>query len=314
MIKNDSVVLGMSRQFKTEHGLTGKELTFKIPPQINPEAITEVRVIPVHGGKAYKIEYVYKIPDETVYLDNEQYLSIDLGLNNFATITESVNGTATIICGKYIKSINRYYNKRMSELQSIKDKQGIKGITNQQSKITIKRNNRIDEFLNRAVFHITQTCLENRIGNIIIGEMEGIKQEINHGRRNNQNFVGIPYFLFKRKLKAKCERYGINYHEINEAYTSRTDALAFDEIKEQPYGKKRRVKRGLFKSITGVLLNADVNGSLNIMRKVAGDIVVKQLARRGLVNRPIRIKLAYEQRSYMPTTSVWVIDPYELIS
>jgi transposase len=138
--------------------------------------------------------------------------------------------------------------------------------------------------------------------------MEGIKQEINHGRRNNQNFVGIPYFLFKRKLKAKCERYGINYHEINEAYTSRTDALAFDEIKEQPYGKKRRVKRGLFKSITGVLLNADVNGSLNIMRKVAGDIVVKQLARRGLVNRPIRIKLAYEQRSYMPTTSVWVID------
>jgi IS605 OrfB family transposase len=304
MIKNDSVVLGMSRKFKKEHGLTGKELTFRIPPQINPETITEVRVIPVHGGKAYKIEYVYEIPDETADIDREQYLSIDLGLNNFATITESVNGTATIICGKYIKSINRYYNKKMSELQAIKGKQGIKGITNQQSRITIKRNNRIDEFLNRAVFHITQTCLENKIGNIIIGEMEGIKQEINHGRKNNQNFVGIPYFLFKRKLKAKCERYGINHYEVNEAYTSRTDALAFDDIKEQPYGKKRRVKRGLYKSITGVLLNADVNGSLNIMRKVAGDIVVKQLACSCLVNRPIRVKLAYEQHSYMPSTSV----------
>ena len=129
-------------KFKKEHGLTGKELTFKIPPQINPETITEVRVIPVHGGKAYKIEYVYEIPDEIADLDREQYLSIDLGLNNFATITESVNGTATIICGKYIKSINRYYNKRMSELQSTKDKQGIKGIT------WIHNNNRN---LNKAV-------------------------------------------------------------------------------------------------------------------------------------------------------------------
>lgn len=262
-------------KFKKKHNLTGKELTFRIPPQINPDDIKEVRVIPIHNGKAYKLEYIYEVSEQTVDLDKSQFLSIDLGLDNFATITESVNGTATIIDGKYIKSINRYYNKEMSMLQSIKDKQRIKSITNRQSRITIKRNNRINEFLNRAVYNIVETCLNNKIGNIIIGELTEIKQEISIGKRNNQNFVGIPYFLFKRKLKAKCERYGIQYHEVDEAYTSRTDALAFDEIKEQSYGKSRRIKRGLCKSVTGVLLNADVNGSLNIMRKVANDTVVK---------------------------------------
>jgi putative transposase len=302
--KDGCVSLGMSLGFKKQFGLKGKELTFKIPEYINPETILEVRIIPVHGGKTYKIEYVYEIPEEKAELDVNQYLSIDLGLDNFATIVNTVDGAATIIDGKHVKSINRYYNKENARLQSIKDKQKITGITNRQSRLTIRRNNQINEFLNRAVSHITKTCLEKKIGNIVIGELTEIKQEINIGKRNNQNFVSIPYFLFKRKLKAKCERYGIQYHEKDEAYTSRTDALAMDEIKAHPYGKSRRVKRGLYQSSTGVLLNADVNGSLNIMRKVASDSLVKEIVGSGLVNRPRRIRLAYEQTSHKPTTLV----------
>jgi putative transposase len=106
--------------------------------------------------------------------------------------------------------------------------------------------------------------------------------------------VQIPYAKFKAKLESKCKRFAIMYHLVDEAYTSRTDALALDEIKDQPYGKKRRIKRGLFQSITGTLINADVNGSLNIMRNVAGDSPAKEIISRGLVNRPKRIKLAFE--------------------
>ena len=107
--------------------------------------------------------------------------------------------------------------------------------------------------------------------------------------------MNLPYGKFKAKLESKCLMYGIKYQLVSEAYTSRTDALAFDEIKEQPYGKKRRVKRGLYESITGVLINADANGALNILRNVAGDSPAKEIISSGLVNRPKRIRIAFEQ-------------------
>ena len=148
--------------------------------------------------------------------------------------------------------------------------------------------------MNRAVNHIIKHCITNKIGNILIGELKGIKHGINHGRKNNQSFVNIPYGKFKAKLESKCQRYGIKYQQVSEAYTSRTDALAFDEIKDQPYGKARRIKHGLYQSITGVLINADVNGALNILRNVAGDSPAKEIISSGLVNRPKRIRLAFE--------------------
>jgi putative transposase len=108
--------------------------------------------------------------------------------------------------------------------------------------------------------------------------------------------VQIPYAKFKAKLESKCKRFAIMYHLVDEAYTSRTDALAFDEIRDQPYGKTRRIKRGLFKSIAGTLINADVNGSLNILWNVAGNSPAKEIISRGNVFRPKRIKLAFQAR------------------
>ncbi|AKB43576.1 hypothetical protein MSKOL_1249 [Methanosarcina sp. Kolksee] len=157
-----------------------------------------------------------------------------------------------------------------------------------------KRANKINELMNRTVNYLVKHCLKNNIGNILIGELKEIKQNINHGRKNNQNFVQIPFDKFKAKLESKCNFYGIKYQLVNEAYTSKTDALALDEIIKQPYGDSRRIKRGLYKSITGQLINADINGAINILRKVAGDSVLEQIISSGLVNRPGRIKLAFE--------------------
>ncbi|WP_143592346.1 IS200/IS605 family accessory protein TnpB-related protein, partial [Thermococcus litoralis] len=127
----------------------------------------------------------------------------------------------------------------------------------------------------------------------VIGELKGVKQNTDLGRRNNQNFHYIPYGLFKQKLKAKCERYGINYIEVDEAYTSKVDALALEPIEKREKYLGKRVRRGLFQSSTGVLINADVNGALNILRKVAGDSPIGGIAGSGRVNRPVRVRLPW---------------------
>jgi len=298
-IRNGAVTLGMSHTFRKQHGLTGKELTFPIPPCIKPHQIREVTILPVYDGKAYTIEFSYAVPNRLADLDPDQYLAIDPGLTNFATIVESATGTATILDGSYLKSINRWYNKENARLQSIKDRQGIEGITKRQSRLFIKRDNRIEEALNRFADWIAKLALAKKIGTIVLPRWDGIKDRINHGTRGNQNFVQIPYAKFRQKLKSKCEMYGIRFDDSHsEAYTSQVDALALDPIKKPPYGRTRRIKRGLYRSETGTLINADVNGALNHARNVAGDSVIPRIVSSGRVNRPVRIRTAFEQSTF----------------
>lgn len=293
--KNGKVRLGISLEFSRRFPNAKKLLTFSLPKILKNKLsyIQEIHVLPMYDGKYFKIKYCYEEKPEPANLDYSQYLGIDLGVSNFATFVDTI-GTAEIIDGKYIKSLNQWHNKENARLQSIKDKQAIDKITNKQIRLLTKRANKINELMNRTVNYLVKHCLKNNIGNILIGELKEIKQNINHGRKNNQNFVQIPFDKFKAKLESKCNFYGIKYQLVNEAYTSKTDALALDEIIKQPYGDSRRIKRGLYKSITGQLINADINGAINILRKVAGDSVLEQIISSGLVNRPGRIKLAFE--------------------
>jgi len=298
-VRDGNVILGISNAFKKRYNLTGNELTFKIPPCIKPHQIREVTILPIHNGKAYKIEFSYTAPVQPVPLNPDHYLAIDLGVNNFATMVDTT-GTAVIIDGKYLKSINRWYNKENAKLQSIKDKQGLTcKYTRRQSRLTIRRNNRINEALNRFVSYIVKYAYTHQIGTIVLPTWTDIKQGIDHGRRNNQNFVQIPYAKFRQKLKSKCELVGIVFDDTHdERYTSQVDALMCDPLtKKPPYGKSRRIKRGLYQSAYGTLVNADVNGAINHLRKVSGDSVVQQIISSGRVNRPVRIRLNYEQPS-----------------
>ena len=299
-IKKKGVTLGMSVKFKKLHGYTGKELTFKIPSYLKPHQIREVTLLPIHGGKCYKLSFSYEIKSiNKPELNPDKYLGIDLGVNNFAALIENATGTATLLDGKYLKSLNRWYNKTNAKLQSVKDKQGISGITNRQHRMLIKRENRISEAINRYVNFVIDYAIRYKIGNIVCLRWDGIKQNRKASKKGNQNFVQIPYDMFRTRLENKCNLYGIKYHgKDSEAYTSRTDALAYDEIKAQPYGKSRRIKRGLYKSITGVILNADIVGSMNQIRKVAGDAPVKEIASSGRFNRPVRIRLAFEPANF----------------
>jgi IS605 OrfB family transposase len=282
---DDKIRLSLGLDYYRTYGT--KYLYFRIPDNIIGQYINQVRIVPKYKGRWFEIEFVYHEDGEIAELDYNSHLSIDLGVDNFATCV-TTSGTAFILDGRGIKSYNRWWNKEKSRLQSVYDKQNVDdGI--KMDRFSNKRFWKINDFMNQCVNHIVKHCLENRIGNVIIGELKEIKQEQNIGKENTQNFQIIPFARFKQKLASKCEYHGIKYHEVDEAYTSKVDALALEPIRRHKKYLGKRHKRGIFQSSTGRLINADINGALNILRKVIGDSLTG-IADRGEVNFPGRIR------------------------
>ena len=196
-----------------------------------------------------------------------------------------------MINGKQIKSKNEYFNMKKAELQSqlLKGKYTSKRIQS----LLQKRENILNDFMHKASTFIIKYCLENNINTIIIGSNKNWKQNCNLGHNTNRKFIQIPYDSFKRKLEYKCKLNGISYIETEESYTSKIDHLAFEEMKHQPKYLGKRIHRGLFQSSTGKLLNADINGSIGIMRKVLESKIsqewIKSLLNNGLVAKPLKV-------------------------
>lgn len=241
--------------------------------------INQVRVVPLLDQ--YVIEVIYTKEDVIKLSDNQKYLSIDLGINNLATITTNIKKIKPLIInGKPLKSINQYYNKHNSELKSILEKRNKKKQSKQLNKLTIKRNNKINDYLHKASRHIVSLAKEKEINTIIIGKNENWKQNSNIGKKNNQNFVNIPHSRFISMIRYKSEKEGINIILQEESYTSKASFFNLDEI---PTYKKSledkysfsgyRVKRGLYKLKDDKrTINADVNGSYNILRKAIPNV------------------------------------------
>ena len=285
-------VLPMSRAFKKEHC----ELKFRVPPHIDSKSIKEIRIHPRSRARFFEIEYVYERTAEPANLDADKFMGVDFGLNNLATCVTS-DGSAFIVDGKKLKSYNRLYNKENARLQSIKDQNGIHGMTRQQYLNLRKRNNRVNHAMSVAARRIVNYCVENRIGNLVVGYNLDWKRDINIGRQNNQNFVQIPHGKLRSKLEYLCELYGIRYIEQEESYTSKASFFDNDELPiynvdnpvEYQFSGKR-VTRGQYRTSNGQIVNADVNGALNILRK-SSLISLVALQDRGCVNQPQRIRL-----------------------
>ncbi|MED3785598.1 transposase, partial [Geobacillus stearothermophilus] len=173
-----------------------------------------------------------------------------------------------VINGKGVKSINQYYNKQKAYFQSILKKQNGLNWSKRLEKLTLKRNNKIKDFMHKASRYVVDWCVKHNIDTIVIGKNDNWKQEVDLGKRLNQAFVQIPYDMFIEQLQYKCEEVGIKVVLTEESYTSGTSFLDGEAPIKENYDKNRRIKRGLFKSNKGILINADVNGAYNIMRKV----------------------------------------------
>lgn len=217
--------------------------------------------------------YVMEIITEVNIPDHEQkpmsrIAGIDLGVNNFATITNNIGAQPIIVNGKGLKSINQFYNKRRAQMQSELKRRNDKHSSSALEELTFKRLCRVKSFMHTASKKAIIYCLENDIDTLICGLNGGWKQEVNTGRQNNQKFCSIPYDMFIRQLEYKCQEVGIRFVTTEESYTSGTSFLDDEQPNESSYNKSRRIKRGLFQSGRG-LINADVNGSLQIIKKVS---------------------------------------------
>ena len=267
-----------------------KRFIYPIPPNVVGHKIKEVRIIPKNKGEHFEIEFVYEVEAQTPKLDKNRVLSIDPGVSNFATCLDSQTGRSFILDGRKMKSINQWYNKERARLQSILKIQGQKS-SKRLRVMNVKRERRLNEFLNQYVNLIVQMCLTHKIGKVVMGEGWHAQEGANLGDKNNQNFVMLPFGKFAWKLKAKCEFYGIEFRTINEAYTSKCDHLANEPMCHQEKYLGRRIKRGLFKSSSGIILNADVNGALGIMLKSGSGNSLRAKLSNGVINTPLRIRL-----------------------
>ena len=245
----------------------------------------QVRILP--SGKKLKVEIVYRQEVKDADLDKSKYASIDLGIDNLATMVTDKG--SFLYSGKFLKSYNGNFNRQLAKLQSIKDKQGIKKATKRMQNLYEKRHRYFEDAFHKYSRMIVNHLIENRIGNLVVGYNTGWKQSVNIGKRNNQKFVQIPFARLASYLKYKCRMAGIRFVENEESYTSKCDALAKEEIGKHESYLGKRVKRGLFRSSTGRYINADVNGAVNILRKVVGDSdCISQITGSGRLLRPIR--------------------------
>ena len=238
-----------------------------------------VRIIP--RLDQYVIEVCYTHEEKHQIRDNKRYASIDLGVSNLATLTTSIKGFQPLIFnGRPLKSTNQYYNKRLAEMKSVLEitnkKKSSKGIR----KLTNKRNNKVDDYLHKASNQIVKELITNNISKLVIGKNDGWKQDSKMSKKSNQHFIQIPHSRFISMITYKCEKEGIRVILQEESYTSKSSFLNLDFI--QIYGDKTeklfsgyRQNRGLYKiKNSKVIINADVNGSYNILRKAFPNIFI----------------------------------------
>ncbi len=225
----------------------------------------------------------------TTLQDNGRYMSIDLGLDNLATIVTNTGLQPIIVNGKGLKSNNQYYNKRKSHYQSIAKRMNSKSYTNHLYQLTRKRNFKIGDALHKVSRFIIDTALENKITTIVIGNNKRWKHSSSLGKKTNQAFVSIPHQQLIDKIIYKAEINGIRVILNEESYTSGTSFLDGEPPIKKYYDKNRRVWRGLFLSNKGMSINADVNAAYQIMKKVFPNEFSDGIE--GVVFHPVRVNV-----------------------
>ncbi len=236
----------------------------KISIKTKQKNIKQVRIVP--RKDYYVAEVIYIAKAQQAAVDSSLIAAIDLGLDNLATLTSNKPGFVPLLVnGRSLKSINQFYNKRKAELQS--KLPGKRETSPLLQRITNQRTRRIDHYLHTASRRIVNRLVRERIGTLVVGRNPEWKQAINIGKRNNQVFVQIPHARFFQMLKYKCELVGIKILEQEKSYTSKTSFLDLEPIRKHEIYLGRRIKRGLFRSANKTKINADVNGSYNILRK-----------------------------------------------
>ena len=293
-LNGNKLILPFSNSYKKTH----KSVEIKMPPILFDKKVKEIRIIPKANARFFEIQYIYEAECVQRNLNTNNALALDLGINNLVTAVSS-KGKSFIIDGRRLKSINQWFNKENARLQSIKDKQHFgKKTTDRQKTIARDRNNKVNDYMNKAARKVIDYCIANDIGTLVVGYNETFQRGSNIGKKNNQNFVNIPYGQLRSKLEYLCKLNSIAFVKQEESYTSKASFWDKDDIpiynndNPQSYTfSGKRIHRGMYQCLNGKCLNADVNGALNILRK-SNVVSLVELYSRGEVDTPVRIRIA----------------------
>ena len=273
-----------------------------------------------NNGKANQVMFKYNGVDIDVYIiyddgkaltnketvnyieDDSRIISIDLGLNNLVTITNNIGIRSVIINGKGLKSKNIYYNYQIGKYQSIlatvneKDKKKKSYKSNRLTKLRVKRNNIMNDYIHKTTRYIINYCKENNIDTIVIGNNKFQKQNKKKKQlKGLKNFIQVPIKRIIEQLRYKLEYENIRLIETEESYTSKTSFLDNEIPSKETIPSGKRIKRGIFKRPNGEFVNSDVNGSLQILSKVISTRLLEQLRKvvssNGLALNPLKIAL-----------------------
>jgi len=269
------------RHFNKFNEIKLSKSNITVKTKVKYEDLKQVRIIPKYDF--YVIEVVYNKEEKDNGLNENNIMGIDIGMNNLCAVSTILQQSQHIakkdfflINGKPVKSINHYYNKKLAILKSELEISNKKKSSFKLRKLTNKRNRKIKHYLHKASKHIIDYCLTNDIGKIIIGKNDNWKTKINLGKKTNQNFVQIPHAIFINQIQYKAELQGITILLQEESYTSKCSFLDNEEIKKHDKYKGKRIKRGLFKTEKGFLINSDINGSLNIIKKAISNFTCSE--------------------------------------
>ena len=269
-IKKDSTLdVPLSPTFKQVHG----KISIKVPKNLLDKKIKSIRIIPKDNARFFVVHYTYEIEKYEGKLDKNNTLAVDLGINNLCACVSNT-GDTFLVDGKKLKSYNKWANDQFTRLEKIKTKQNIKTTTNRQKKILAKRSRQINDYYNKTVKIIMDYCKTHDIGTIVVGYSKTIRKSDLYEKEYYDKFMRLSMREFKSKLEHKCKIYDIDFIKQEESYTSKSDFLAGDilpsinveNLKTYEF-KGERISRGQYKSSTNTILNADINASLNILKK-----------------------------------------------
>ena len=249
--------------FKEQGYIKLSKTNIKIKTKLTKDKVQFVRLVPKNNYMVIEVGYNVKEQEQKL---NDNVLAIDIGVNNIASCV-TTNGDKFLINGKQLKYINHNYNKRIADIQSKLKLTHNKNKSRYKSNITNKRNNRINDYLHKITTYIVNQAVSKNIGTIVVGYNKEWKQDTNMSKSNNQNFVNIPFYRFINMLDYKCRLKGINFQTITEEYTSKCSFIDEEEVGKHTEYVGKRINRELFRSKKGIIINADINGAYNILKK-----------------------------------------------
>lgn len=266
-IEGNKIKLSLSKSMQEKYKV--KSLNFLIPRKLRKLVdFSKVKMIKIkQERKTIEMNIIYE-KEETIAIEaNTNIMAVDLGLNNIVACTNKDNSNSLLVSGKEAKSKNKYINEKIRKIQQIqmKMKKTSKNFKNtkQINSLYEYRKNYMNTYMHKVSKIVIEHAKENKCGVIVIGDLKDIKQGMNY----NKNFVQVPISKLVQNIEYKAKIEGIKVEKISEKYTSGVSAIDKEDIIKENYNKKRRISRGIFITNKGIKINADINGSLNIIRK-----------------------------------------------